>query len=84
MRVLYPVGLWVSPRQTPRCQCAGAIPAALSLTLTSPVGVPMVELTVKVTENAVFTLDGSGVWPVMVVVEFALFTDVGRSQRCWG
>ena len=55
-----------------------------SLTVTSPEGVPIVELTVKVTVNSVFTLDGSGVWPVMAVVETALFTVCGMPAEVLG
>ena len=55
-----------------------------SLTVTSPVGVPIVELTVKATVNAVFTLDGSGVWLVIVVIDSALFTACGTLAEVLG
>jgi len=45
-----------------------------SLTVTFPVGVPPVDATVNVTATACPTTDGSGVWPVMVVVVAAAVT----------
>src|SRR5207237_1258078 len=39
-----------------------------ALTVTSPVGVPPLEVTVKVTATAWPTTEGLGVWPVIVVV----------------
>jgi len=45
-----------------------------SLTVTFPVGVPPVDVTVNVTATACPTTDGSGVWPVIVVVVAAAVT----------
>ena len=45
-----------------------------SVTVTSPVGVPPAEVTLNVTVTGWATTDGSGVWPVIVVVVLAGFT----------
>ena len=42
--------------------------SSLTLTITVPSGVPAPEVTVKPTVTASPGLDGSGLWPVMVVV----------------
>ena len=55
-----------------------------SLTVTFPEGEPIAVSTVKLTVNLVFTLDGSGMWLVMVVVESALLTVCGTLTEVLG
>ena len=50
-----------------------AVPS-LTVTVTVPVGVPLLELTEKLTGNASPATDGSGVSLVIVVVVGAVFT----------
>jgi hypothetical protein len=49
--------------------------AAPSLTVTLPVGVPPLEVTVKLTRMPCPTTDGLGVWFVMADVVLAALTD---------
>ena len=56
---------------------AATVPVQLSvpsLTVTSPVGTPPLEVTLNATVTACPTSDGSGVTPVMVVVVAAWVT----------
>jgi hypothetical protein len=75
------VNVWAPPVPSVRLQLPDAtVPVQLaalrlSVTVTLPVGVPLLEVTVKLTVTAWLRADASGESPVMVVVVLALLTE---------